>query len=110
MPKNTKLIEKIASERIERLYELSTERFRENSSESKALGKRYVRLIRLISSHYNVKLSSAIRNRLCKSCSNILIPGITCTVRIIAKEGYSIYKCECGNQTRVYMKESSLGS
>ncbi|MDE1822849.1 MAG: hypothetical protein KGI00_00295 [Candidatus Micrarchaeota archaeon] len=110
MPKNTKLIEKIASERIERLFELSTERFHENSGESRALGKRYVRLMRLISSHYNVKLNRTIKERICKKCGNLLIPGVTCTVRILAKRGYSIYRCECGSQSRIYMGKGSLGS
>ncbi|MDE1851420.1 MAG: ribonuclease P [Candidatus Micrarchaeota archaeon] len=108
MPKNSKLVERIARERIERLFELSTEMFNENSAESRKLGRRYVKLMLLIGSHYKVKIGKRISDSICKRCGNLLIPGITCTVRISAKEGYALYRCECGHESRAYLGKGSL--
>lgn len=110
MPKNSRLIEKIAKERIERLFELSKRMFEEGDAESRALGKRYVKLMLLISSHYNVKLGKGISDRICKGCGNLLMPGRTCSVRVSAREGYAIYRCECGVQTRARISKLSLGA
>lgn len=102
--KDDKLIKEVAAERMERLFSLSEKRTEARTKDSDALAKRYVALARKISAHYKVKLPIEMKNRICKKCNLVLIPGISCTVRI-ASQGCIVYRCECGEQKKVFLKK-----
>ncbi|MEM4065724.1 MAG: hypothetical protein QXV17_02560 [Candidatus Micrarchaeaceae archaeon] len=99
------VIETVAAGRIVRLFELAEERTRINDAESKALAKRYIRLLRKIGAHYRISIPKRIKDRICKSCNSVLVPGLNCTVRLSSSEKCAIYKCECGAEKRVFYSE-----
>ena len=102
--KDDKLIKEVAAARIERLFSLAEKKTEARGSD--ALAKRYVALARRISSHYKVKLPIEIKNKICKKCNSVLVPGISCTVRI-ASQGYIVYRCACGAQKKIFLKKLS---
>lgn len=104
--KDEKLVKGIASERIERLFELAEKRLEEGKESSEALSKRYIGLARRISTHYKVRMPESIRNRICKSCNSVLIAGLSATVRK-SSHGYMVYRCGCGAQKKVFLKKGA---
>ncbi|MEM3754063.1 MAG: ribonuclease P Rpr2/Rpp21/SNM1 subunit, partial [Candidatus Micrarchaeaceae archaeon] len=82
MYKSRQIIDSIAAERIDRLFELAEKRTLMNDAGSKSLAKRYVKLLRLISAHYRISIPKRIKERICKSCNSVMIPGLNCTVRL----------------------------
>ena len=69
---------KIAKARINFLFKLAKEHFKEDSK----LSDRYVKLARRIAMKYKVRLPSTLKKRMCKHCHRYLVPGINCRVRI----------------------------
>lgn len=106
MHKNERLIEQVALERISRLYSLAVKSTTE-SRKSTPLSKRYVKIAREISSHYNVKMPQRIKNGICRNCGNVLVPGINCHVRISSSTKQAIYRCECGADTRMSTRRAA---
>ena len=104
MQKNSQLIRKIAEDRMQKLYELSQKRAVEKSVVSRKLARRYVSIMRRISSHYKVALQKKIKERLCSRCGNSLVPGVNCKVRLSSSNKYIIYRCECGNENHIFYK------
>lgn len=102
--KDEKIIKEVAIGRIARLFELAEKRQEEETEDSQILAKRYVSLARSISTHYKTKMPDRIRNRICKKCNSVLIPGISCRVRI-ASQGCIVYKCNCGEEKKVFLKK-----
>lgn len=101
--KDEKLVKEVAGDRMERLFALAERRTESNGRESDALARRYVSLARRMSSHYKIRMPASIKNRICKKCNSVQVPGINCTVRK-ASQGYMVYKCSCGNEKRVFLK------
>ncbi|MGC8676391.1 MAG: ribonuclease P protein component 4 [Candidatus Micrarchaeia archaeon] len=95
------LARSVASERIVALLGLAERAARDNTQQSRLLEKRYVRLAKLISAHYKVKISKELKQRLCKKCDNFLVPGVNCVVRIASSRNYVVYKCECGAERHI---------
>lgn len=104
MQKNSQLARRIAEDRIQKLYALSQRMTVERDEGSRKLAKRYVSIMKRISSHYKVALPKKIKERICRRCGNALVPGINCRVRLSPKNGYIIYKCECGNENHIFYK------
>jgi len=104
---NSNLVKAIAEDHISKLLALAEEEAKENTEQSRALEKRYVRLAQRISAHYKVKISAKLKSRICKKCGNFLVPGVNCKVRISRLSGKKllIYICECGAKTKVVLKE-----
>jgi RNase P subunit RPR2 len=71
-------IQKIAIERMWRLDELAAE----NVQEHPARARRYVQLIRGLSTRFRVPIPMQVRNRFCKTCENYWIDGVSVTRRI----------------------------
>lgn len=103
---NDKLVNSIASGRIESLYKLAKKRTIEEKSSTK-LAKRYIKIAKEISRHYKVKLPTEIRNGVCKKCNSVLVAGLNCSVRTSSASKSVIYKCECGSENRIHIIKRS---
>ncbi len=100
--RNESLVKEISESRIATLFEMAEKCTEENTKESKNLSKRYVELARKISRHYKVRIPKKFRSKICKKCGNFLVPGINCNVRVVSSNKYICYKCECGNEIRIF--------
>jgi ribonuclease P protein subunit RPR2 len=99
MRESRKGVEKaIARDRIRALYKLAEEA----QMKDRELAKYYVKLLKRISMHYKVSIEKSIKNRICKKCGSVLIPGKNVKVRLASANGCAVYKCdECGRETRI---------
>lgn len=86
--------QEIAKERIEILFKLANEVFHEN----KSLAKRYLDLAKRISMRSKVRIPKEYKRFICKSCGNLLVPGVNCRVRIRHEKGtIVVVNClDCG--------------
>lgn len=103
---NKSVVSKVAEERMHTLLLLADARAKERTEQGSRLEKRYVLLARRISTHYRIRLPAEFRSRICKSCNNLLIPGINCTARAASGKGYIVYACECGHERHIFYKKS----
>lgn len=90
MRTNTRaLVDEIAKERMHILFGLAERR----AATDGALSRAYVGRIKKISTHYKVSVPRGIRNRICKKCGSVLIPGLTAKVRIASSRRHVVYAC-----------------
>ncbi len=101
----SRLVQRIAEERIEDLYKAALERFNAADQESISLGRRYIKRAKEISMHYKVPLSKRIKGSVCKECGNLMIPGVNCKVIIASSKGYIINRCVCGGENHIIYKQ-----
>ncbi len=100
MYSNRNFIKKIVLERIEILFDAAEERI--NNKELK-LAERYISRLRKMSSHYKIKIPKKYKNKICNRCNLILIPGITCNVKIVSIHRYVSYECKkCKKQKHLF--------
>lgn len=93
--------QKIAEERIRRLFELADLRVSEDRQDGKELADRYVELAREIGMKYNVSIPGELRKRYCHECLSFLKPGYNSRVRVNSKNSTVNYQCgECGEVNR----------
>ncbi|MCL5092797.1 MAG: RNAase P [Candidatus Marsarchaeota archaeon] len=98
---NKGMVKRIAAERISILYDIAHNEF--SNGADVGLAARHVKLMRKISMHYKVRMPKAIRRSICKKCNFVLIPGMNCTLRILAKDRSYIVTCmNCGTDMRVH--------
>lgn len=95
MKKRKKEWQKIARERIKILFELAEKEIRKNPERS----RRYVELARKIALRYNVRLKK-LKRKFCKECNTLLIPGLTCKVRLNSK--LRAVEVKCLNCEKIY--------
>ena len=100
MARNNAQEKRIARERIEILLEKSEEVFEED----RALAKRYVRLARRIGMRYNVTLPKQWKQRICKGCGTLLVPGANCRVRTRQRR-VTLTCLECNSVKRMPFSE-----
>ena len=88
--------EKLARERIERLFALAEESsMTGNSNES----KRFVELARLIGKRYNQRLSKSKRIKICRNCNSFL--SSRNSKNRLSSKGWKTITClDCGNIAR----------
>ena len=87
----------IARERISILFNLAEKEFKKHSDRS----RRYIQLARKIGLRYNIRLSTKLKRKFCKSCDNLLIPGTTEQTRIDSKSKTVVRRClKCGKTYR----------
>ncbi|MEM5875278.1 MAG: ribonuclease P [Candidatus Aenigmatarchaeota archaeon] len=92
---------KIAKERIEILLELAEKEVKKNPERS----KRYVELARIIGKRYNIRLTKEQKNKFCKKCNIILIPGFSMKTWLDSKNKTKVVKCLfCKNLYRIPYK------
>ncbi|MEM3571984.1 MAG: ribonuclease P protein component 4 [Candidatus Bathyarchaeia archaeon] len=86
--------QEIAKERMSILFRLANEVFHEN----KLLAKRYLDLAKRISMRSKVRIPKEYKIFICKSCGNLLVPGINCRVRVRNEKGtIVVMSClDCG--------------
>jgi ribonuclease P protein subunit RPR2 len=91
-------VREIARERIEILLDLAKKKIHED----RLLSKRYVELARLIGMKAGVRLSKEQKMSICKGCGTLLVPGVSCRVRIRSELGTTVLiTClECGAKKR----------
>lgn len=93
--------QKIAEERIHRLFEIADQRISEDRENAKQLADRYVEIARNIGMKYNVSIPADLRKRYCHECFSFLKPGFNCQIRINSKSNTLNYQCrECGKVNR----------
>lgn len=93
------LIKKMALERIVILFD-NAERVVKSDG---ALSKKYVAVLRKISSHYKVTIPKKLRDHICSRCGIILVPGLNCQVRVVSAHRYVAYKCNsCGRESHIH--------
>ncbi len=103
MARDEKLVSAIARERIGRLLSMAYKRTEKDTGDP--LPGRYVRLAREMSSHYKVSMEKKEKEAFCKKCNTVFVPGKTCSVRVLGKAGYSVYRCnKCGTERKLYYK------
>lgn len=79
--------QKLALERIERLFELAQEVFNKEPK----LSDRYVAIARRISMKYKIKIPLKLKRRFCKNCFSYLMPSVNCRIR--TQRGKVVYYC-----------------
>lgn len=86
MRRNKKEEQKIALERIEKLYGLA--------EKNENYAKRYLKRAKELGMRYLVPIPRELKKKTCKKCFALLRPGKNCSVRVSAKK--VLVKCECG--------------
>ncbi|MBI4146404.1 ribonuclease P [Candidatus Woesearchaeota archaeon] len=84
---------KRAKERIHTLFEQAAKR--------PEYAKRYITIAQQLSARYKTQIPKILKQRFCKQCNALLIPGKNSTVRI--KKGRKITTCECGTIKRAQL-------
>ena len=103
MNKNKGAIREIASARIASLYLLSNSTLKKNP----ILSRRYVMLMKEISTHYKVPLPANIKNNVCKKCGCLLVPGISSKVRLVSSKGFVSNACNnCGAEVHINYRKA----
>lgn len=98
MNKNKGALKEIAAARIETLYSLSAASLKKEP----ALSRRYVRLMKKISTHYKVPLPKEIKNSVCRKCGYLMVPGVSSKVTVVSSRGYVANKCNnCGSELHI---------
>ena len=96
-----RLIKEIAAERIRILYDLAIER----AAKDVTLSTEYVKTLRRLSAHYKVRIPDDIKDRICKKCNLVLVPGLTAGVRLASSKGYVVYTCKrCKTENHIFYK------
>lgn len=96
-----RLVKEIAAERIRILYNLAAGM----AGKDEALSTEYVKTLRRISSHYKVGIPEDIKDRICKRCNLVLVPGLTADVRLASSKGYVVYACrKCKGENHIFYK------
>src|SRR4029077_8251643 len=99
MMKERLLVKRIAAERVQILFDMANREMQHDPD----LAKDYIKILDKISVHYKVKLPKEIKNRICKVCKSLLVPGFNATVKIASKNRYVIYRCSnCGTEKHIH--------
>jgi len=87
---------KIAKERIKILFGLAEKEFKKHPERS----KRYIQLARKIGLRYNVRLTKEQKRKFCKNCNSLLLPGVSCKVRL--DKNKKTVSIKCLNCNKIY--------
>lgn len=71
----------IARERIEILFRLAREAFKED----RELSRRYIALAKRIGMRARVRIPRELKLFVCKGCGSLLVPPENCRVRVVSK-------------------------
>jgi len=86
---------RIAKERIKILFDLAEKEFEEYPERS----RRYIELARKIGLRYNIRLPKELKRKFCKNCNSLLIPGKSCSVRLVSRMRVVKVRClNCGKE------------
>ena len=105
------MVKSIAEERINTLLDISECFFKGKKPEGvdESLAKKYISLALQIRRHYKIRNKDKRLGFLCKKCHVMLVPGMTCTIRVIGKEGKIIYKCnKCSTEKTMYFSNKNM--
>ncbi|MFX0072697.1 MAG: ribonuclease P protein component 4 [Candidatus Hermodarchaeota archaeon] len=104
MPNQKNLIKKIASSRINFLFQKAYEIYPEN----KVLANRYVYLARKYAQRAKIKIPLKYKKQICHKCKSYLYPGINYRVRMQSRKGkgshLSVTCLDCNKTTRYFIK------
>ncbi|HDI06643.1 MAG TPA: ribonuclease P [Candidatus Aenigmarchaeota archaeon] len=89
----------IAKKRIEKLFKLAEEELKKGNLERT---KRYIYLARKIGMKCQYTLPRELKRKFCKKCNMMLIPGISCEVKLNKKTKTKDIKCFNCNYIRRY--------
>lgn len=92
-------VDEVALQRIERLFSLAEEVYREEP----ALAQRYVDLARRVAMRAQLSLPREFRRRVCRGCGAFLVPGWSSRVRVRQRREphVSITCLRCGRTYRI---------
>lgn len=90
---------KIASERIEELFNEARKSFKSHPGRS----HKYVRIALKISAKAGIKISREFRSNYCRKCKRYLESGVNARIR--TRKGKVVISCfNCGNHRRIIIK------
>jgi RNase P subunit RPR2 len=85
----------IAEERIRILFSFAEQ----DAGKTDGLSKRYIRLIKKLSSHYKVTIPKKLKATMCKKCNDIIVPGVNGKVRLASSTRRVLCICDkCGTE------------
>ena len=91
--------QKIAKRRVNYLFQLAKEHFRQDSK----LSDKYVKTARRIAMKHKIRLSSLLKKQFCRNCHKYLVAGVNSRVRL--HKSRLIYYCmSCRHYTRQPIK------
>ncbi|MGV8172403.1 MAG: ribonuclease P protein component 4 [Candidatus Woesearchaeota archaeon] len=100
MHHNADNFQRIASERILKLFEQAELSFKEHPE----LSKRYIELARRLSTRYKIKFNSEQKNASCKKCNAYLKDGVNSRIRLV--HGKRVRTClSCKSVRRMVYKK-----
>ncbi len=106
MVKNKAIIKKIATYRMNYLFQRAHDVFPEN----KQLANRYVQLARKYAQRAKIPVPREWSRRICSKCKQFLYPGVNCRYRVQSRRGkgshVSLTCLECLKVKRYYIKTS----
>ena len=96
-------VKEIARQRIGILFEQAKKLGRTDPK----LAMQYVASARRIAMAARIRLPTEVRRETCKECNSMFVHGVNCRVRVKQKrEPHVVVTClNCGNQTRIMLKE-----
>jgi ribonuclease P protein subunit RPR2 len=103
------LAQDIARERVDILFNEAREAAHK-PGQNEIFSRRYVFMARRLAMRIREPLPLQYRRACCKKCNEILIPGLTCRVRLqgTGKNAHVAVTClHCGNITRYHTKRRS---
>lgn len=101
--RDRRLITDIARERVSILLAMAKSRLVDGDQ---GLSKRYVRIALELCRHYRIRDRSLDR-QVCRGCSSLLVPGLSCRVIVASSRHAVIYKCSaCGRENQVPYQRS----
>lgn len=101
---NSKLIERVAGQRIEILYRMAMA----SAEDNPGLSKSYVRTMQKMSTHYRHRLPAEVKNRICRACGSILVPGRNCSIRLCSSGGFIAVRCDCGKEKHIFYRSGKM--
>ncbi len=95
---------KIALNRIKILYNKAVSLYDKNPE----LSRKYIYIILKIKNKFRIRFGSDLKNKFCKKCYTVWIPGKTLSIRI--RKGRIIYQCKyCKYVKRFKIKKPYKG-
>ncbi|MFH1256066.1 MAG: ribonuclease P protein component 4 [Candidatus Diapherotrites archaeon] len=99
-PREKSFVERIALERIYRLFELAGAEFKKHPERS----KRYVELAREIGKRNRVKVPGELKESYCRKCNAFLVKGKN--AKAVKEKHFLVLECkECGGKRKYPLKD-----
>ncbi|MEM2093199.1 MAG: ribonuclease P [Candidatus Bathyarchaeia archaeon] len=101
-----KHVKRIAMQRIQTLFTLAIEIYKEDPQ----LAQRYVDIARRIAMASRIRLPTEYKRQVCRHCKSFILPGVSCRVRIKQRrESHVVITCmKCGGHMRILLRRKEM--